>query len=355
MGIIALLLLLGIIPIPVGALFTQPMMKHRTTSLAFVYIMGIMVLVAASELLSVPMTLLQKSFGTFVWTYNGIILVFLILAAVLCRTYIAALLKRTAETLRHADRGWILVLLAVYVPVIVLSFVTTYSYGDDRTYLSMVNDIVESDTLYQIDAATGKEVVFVNAKYALSSYWTWIAYLARMTGMHALVLCKTALMFIFVPMSYAIQGLLAGHWFRNDERKMRVYMLLVVLVSLFGGFSSYTVTYRLYTWVWQSKAFLAIIVLPFLLYYCCMIYEKSTSGWEYVLLLILIVAACSTTLTGTGLAVAMVCLLSVVYAFWRKQPGLVVKTVLACLPAFILMIAYMRYYYFLAFFGLLGE
>ncbi len=355
MGILMLLLLLGVIPIPVGALFTRPMIKKRKMSLTFVYIMGIMVLVALSEILSVPMTLIRGSFSSFVWVYNGVTLAFIILAIVFCRNYIADLVKTAAERIRHADRAWILVLLAIYVPVILLAFVTPYIYGDDRTYLSMVNDIVQSNTLYQIDADTGEEVVFVLAKYALSSYWTWIAYLVKMSGIHSLILCKTVLMFILVPMSYAIQGLLAGHWFRNDERKMRIYMLLVVLASIFGGFSAYTVTYRLYTWVWQSKAFLAIIVLPFLLYYCCMVYEKDTAGWEYVLLMLLIIAACSTTLTGTGLAVAMACLLSAIYAFIQRKIGMVIKTVCSCLPAFVLMVIYMRYYYFLAFFGLLGE
>jgi hypothetical protein len=148
-------------------------------------------------------------------------------------------------------------------------------------------------------------------------------------------------------MAYAVQGLLGSFLFRNQERKMIVYMLFVVLVSIFGGFSNYTVTYRLYTWVWQSKAFLAIIVLPFLFYYCNCIFEYEISWRENVLLLTLILATCSTTLTGTGLAVGMVLVLALIYAVKNKNIKNMIFPVLACFPAYVLMAIYLRYDQFL--------
>jgi hypothetical protein len=346
-GMILMLVLLGIIPVFIGSMAAGAFRRENGSCLAFVYLMGIMILVAVMQLLSVPMTFMRCSFSLLVWIYNGITAVLLIFAIVCRRKQLMEIGKESVYRIRNADRRWILVIAAIYLPVIAVSFYTPYIYGDDTTYITMVNDILSSDTLYQIDVDTGQEVTWVLAKYSLSAYWTWIAYLAKMSGLHPLFLCKTVLIYFFVPMAYAVQGLLGSFLFRNQERKMIVYMLFVVLVSIFGGFSNYTVTYRLYTWVWQSKAFLAIIVLPFLFYYCNCIFEYEISWRENVLLLTLILATCSTTLTGTGLAVGMVLVLALIYAVKNKNIKNMIFPVLACFPAYVLMAIYLRYDQFL--------
>lgn len=351
MGILTLLILLGIVPILIGSLCTARMKKTHESSLTFVYIVGILVLVGISELLSVPMTLFKSRFTDFVWCYNGITLFLCILAVLLCRYRIKEILSRAVLTISKASKKWIIVLLAIYVPVIVLSFVTPYIYGDDTTYLTMVNDILFSNRLYLTDVVTGVEQDWVSAKYALSSYWTWLAYLSKMSGIHPLILCKTILSYFFVPMSYAVQGLLAYYFFAKKERYIIIYMLLVILASLFGGFSNYTVTYRLYTWVWQSKAFLAMIVIPFLFYYCNYVFREKTTANEYVVLFLLICATCATTLTGTGLAVAMACVLATFYMIINRKIRTMVYTVMVCSPAYLLMILYLYYDRFMLIIG----
>lgn len=342
-GILILLILLGVIPVVTGTLFVAPIHRKNATSLTFVYLVGIMVLVAITELLSVPMTLMKLSFSAFVWVYNAFTIVLVLLSLKFCKNLLIKIFQRAKETIQKANKLWILVLIAVYVPVTVLTFVTPYIYGDDTTYLTLVNDIVYSDRLYLTDVVTGIEKDWVLAKYSLSSFWTWLAYLAKMSGSHPLVLCKSVLSFFFVPMAYAAQGLLSAFLFKNNERKMLIYMLLVILVSIFGGFTNYSVTYRLYTWVWQSKAFLAMIVIPVLFYYCNYVFEDMTTRWEYFVLLLMILATCATTLTGTGLAVAMVCGLAGLYAIYNKNIGIFIKTFVACCPAYVLILLYLKY------------
>jgi hypothetical protein len=260
---------------------------------------------------------------------------------------IVSLVKQSNQRFRESGRFRVWILIAVFLPVVVLLFFTPHIYGDDKTYITMVNDILSTNRLYLTNVNTGGEDGWLLAKYALSSYWTWVAYIAKITGIHPLILCKTVLGLIFVPTSYAIQGLFADFLFYGDRRKTNIFLLLVVLVSLFGGFSGYTVTFRLYTWVWQSKAFLAIIVLPFLLYYCNLIYSAKPGFREYLLLFIMNIATCSTTLTGTGLAVAMVCVTAAMYSVIRKQIGILGKTLLSCVPALVLMLIYIRFDYIL--------
>lgn len=342
-GLFILLLVLGVAPVIIGTLFAAPTDREHAKSLTFTYMVGIMVLIAVSELVSVPMTFFKQSVSSYVCMQN-LITIGLILTAILhCRTQLYELLRETKNRIKLADKMWVFVLLGIYVPLIVLAFAEPHIYGDDTTYLTMVNDMVYSDRLYLTDVVSGAESGWVAAKYSLSSFWAWVAYLARTSGIHPLILCKTILPFIFVPMSYAVQGLLAAFFFKNEERRIYIYMLLILLVSIFGGFSNYTVTYRLYTWSWQSKAFLAMIVIPFLLYYCNYIFEGEPTAWEYFILFLMIIATCATTLTGTGLAVAMVCVIALLYAIWNKKVGIVIRTVLVCCPAYALIGLYLVY------------
>ncbi|MDD6157403.1 MAG: DUF6077 domain-containing protein [Lachnospiraceae bacterium] len=342
---------LGIVPIALGPLFTSNIKRNVVGSLIFNYFVGIMVEVALMQLISVPLTLTKCSFSLLVIVYSAVISVLLVLAALFRYRVIRNIFGDAARRIRKASKCWILVLIGIYVPILVLSFQNLYIYGDDKTYITMITDILNSNTLYLRDVDTGIPVGWILSKYSLSSYFTWLAYMAKITGLHPLILCKTALMYIIIPMGYAVQGLLSAYLFRNNERKMLVYMLCVILVTIMGGFSNYTVTYRFYTWVWQSKAFLAIVVLPFLFYYCNLVYEDKAGKREYLILFIAILATCATTLTGTGLAVGMVLFLAGMYSIRNKNVWNLISAVVACCPAYVLMVIYLQYDRFLSLIG----
>ena len=69
-GFVVLLILLGIIPLLIGILCSVPIKRSISQNIIFVYLLGIMVLVAICEALSVPMTLMKRSFTDFLYAYN---------------------------------------------------------------------------------------------------------------------------------------------------------------------------------------------------------------------------------------------------------------------------------------------
>lgn len=346
-GIGILVIVLGLLPIFIGAVVSSHMKREDAKTISFSYFMGLMLMLMVMQLLSVPMTLMRVPFSTLTISYTVILLVFCAVALVFHKDYLKQIGAHAKGILRNLERKWFFVVAVIMIPVVVLAFTTPYIYGDDRTYITMVNDILESNALYQTDFVTGESAPWVLSKYSLSSYWTWIAYLAKVSGLHPLILCKTVLMFFFVPMSYWAQGLLASYLFHNSERRIYLYMAFAGLIGLFGEFSMYSVSYRLYTWVWQSKAFLAIIVLPFLFYYCNLIFEKQVKVFEYVVLFLLVIATASTTLTGTGLAVAMIMVLALIYAVRNRKFSLLVGAGISCTPAFVFALMHLKYTEFL--------
>ena len=65
--------------------------------------------------------------------------------------------------------------------------------------------------------------------------------------------------------------------------------------------------------------------------------------YVFFVLCLLIVATSSTTLTGTGLAVAMVILLALIYAVKEHQLIKIAGAGIACSPALIYMLIYLKY------------
>lgn len=342
-GMLCVLVLLGVCPFVIGVLLSKKASHDLSYNFIYVYMLGLMLLVAISEVIGVPLTLMKASFSTYVLIYSGVLILLMLLAVLTARQRMAQILKKTIQSVKNADRRWRWILLGVFLPILLVEFRTTYVYGDDKVYLAMVNDIVTSNRLYLTNIETGGTDGWVIAKYALSSYWLWIAYLVKISKVHVLILCKTILPFVFVPLGYALQGLLASYLFKGEQRKIWIFMFLVLIFTFFGGFSTYPVTYRFYTWVWQSKAFLAIIAVPFMFLYCSYIYEKGPAFRDYVFLAIMNIAMSSTTLTGTGLAVAMSCVLSMLYAVLYKRLRIVFYTILTCIPSFFIMVFYLKY------------
>lgn len=342
-GILTLTLLLGLIPIVLGALLTVKMNIENSCLISFNYLAGMMTMLTIMQLYSVPMTLLQYTFDELVRAYSVTLVLLCLYVIIRHRRYLTEIWKSFVKRVQKADRRWFFIVLLIFVPAIVLAFYTPYIYGDDKTYLTMVNDIVESNTLYLIDTATGEAVTWVSAKYALSSYWTFLAYLVKVSGVHTLILCKTILIFVFTGVSYMMQGLVGSFLCKNSERKLLYYMFFLSIVQFFGCFSWYSTSFRLYTWIWQSKAFLAIIVIPFLFYACNIIFDKKMEIRNYALLLIGIITACSATLTGAGLALGMVLLLALMYTIRRKDWKILFGAGVTCVPAAIYMLLYLRY------------
>ncbi len=347
LGICILVIVLGLLPIFIGAVISSHIKREDAKTISFSYFMGLMLMLMVMQLLSVPMTLMRVSFSTLTMAYSLLLAFFCVIALLFCKDYLKKILLHGKGIFKNLERKWFFVAAVIMIPVIVLAFTTPYIYGDDRTYIAMVNDILESNALYQTDFATGESAPWVLSKYSLSSYWTWIAYLAKISGIHPLILCKTVLMFFFVPMSYWAQGLVASFLFHNSERRIYLFMAFVGLIGLFGEFSMYSVSYRIYTWVWQSKAFLAIIVLPVLFYYCNLIFEKKVKLIEYLILCMLVIATSSTTLTGTGLAVGMIMVLAFIYAVKNRKFSLLVGAGFACTPALAFAVMHLKYTEFL--------
>ena len=88
--------------------------------------------------------------------------------------------------------------------------------GDDAYYVvqSVITD--ETDTLYRILPYTGFSTS-LDMRHAMAVFPIWIAYLARMTGIHATIVSHSILPLVLIPLTYLIYYEIGKVLFKEKE------------------------------------------------------------------------------------------------------------------------------------------
>lgn len=146
-----------------------------------------------------------------------------------------------------------------------LVFLEPYEYLDEKTYISLINDILSTDVLYGTYSDTGALYDGIgNAipKYLLAPWYPFLAYLCHIGGVHPLILGKTILPVVMLLLSYASLYFFGRTIIGDDEKsgKLYVYMLIVaVLLELMLPDNDQSVAALVYT-MWGKNLSAAIAV-----------------------------------------------------------------------------------------------
>ncbi len=216
-----------------------------------------------------------------------------------------------------------------------------YIYGDDVTYISMITDFVDTNAIYTKTWAgqlTPTPLNEISYKYVFTSYYPFLGMISMLSGIHPLILCKTALPIIYVPVHYAIILRIGMYLFsREDDVKKRrtklsVFMFFYVLLMEFGQISYYTLSRRLMIWVWNSKSdCFCLLLIPLFFYTFLFLMEceesekllgKSKLFYRQLLIAIIAIACNSATLMGLILSAIVMGIWFIIAAYRLKKPTL---------------------------------
>ncbi len=309
-----LLLFIWLVPIPmlVGGLFGRKYTGGREG--IFKWVAGQIVLWAVFQLLAVPLILLKVSFE--ILTY---LMVAVVLGTLLLRGGIFLVKKQWKREGIHpvqSDKGWgkqTCILAILFGGLLLLQLVLTvflaYEEGDDAYYLAVATSTVDSNMMYTKLPYQGLQTT-LDARHGLAPFPIWIAFLSRLTGMKTISLAQIALPVGLIVMTYAVHYLLAEKLFGKDREKCFLYLLLVEVLTIFGGHSSYTVESFLLVRISQGKAVLCNLILPFLVvllfYYMQQLQDnKKTGGLFWILVYATALSGCLCSTQG-GLLVCMI-------------------------------------------------
>lgn len=344
-----IILLLCLAPFGTGLLINSIVEKeHR--SIGITYLSGFLVLLAVFQLLAVPVVFFD-AFG-----FPLIVKIFTVLTTLLTGGGILSALHlwrregmvfRENVLTRKKSRvelvQWLIVVILIGFQVIMALTHASFD-GDDAYYVvqSLVTD--ETDTLYRILPYTGFSTS-LDMRHAMAVFPVWIAYLARMTGIHATILSHTILPVVLIPLTYLIYYEIGKVLFREKEEQISTYMLYMCFLQIFGNVSIYTNATFFLTRTWQGKSMFANVVIPAVFMVLLWLFEGEPDkrgrrrGLWVLLFTINIVAAMMST-ASVFLNTLLIGVMSLVLCIQEKNIKIMLRMIGCCIPCAVYALLY---------------
>lgn len=324
--LLILVILVFVIPAIVGGLAAS-----ADRSLLFRWVSGQFLLWAGFQVICVPMVLTKRTLGELAVVFSGFMAAMALfsLGAGVRRRAKAAFYHRRMEG-AGGKRDIVALLLwfcvaALLVLQLILALLLAYEEGDDAFYVAISTVAEKSDIMYYSLPYTGGTSL-LDMRHVLAPFPMWVAFLARLTGIRTVTMAQVALPLVLVVMSYAVFFLIGKRLFQNGKRKLPLFLVLLEVLVLFGGYSLQSAENFLLVRTAQGKAVLANIVIPFLLLLLLQILEGlqqegKNCAWKWALTAAAIATGCLCSLEGTLLTCMLlglvgVCMLAC-YRQWK--------------------------------------
>lgn len=342
------ILLLFMVAVPLGAgagivVFVERQEKNT----GFMWMAGYLVLLAVFQILAVPLIVKGARFSVLVLWFAALS-VFLSAAGVIVWLY-----RMHRHPALQAVKGKVekreIILWAVFGALLLLQLFMacylTFADGDDAYFVTVATIADGTDTMYFYLPYTGG-TTSLDMRHALAPFPLYIAFLARITGLHTATVAHVALPVIFIPLTYCIYGLIGSRLLKAKRRLLPVFMIFTAILILWGNYSLYTAETFLMTRTRQGKAALGNIMVPAFFFLVYLIGERLAENKKiekslWLLMICLTTFSCLCSTFGGFLAAVLfgafgLCALTA-YRRWR----LLFPLVLCLLPAAIYMGMYL--------------
>lgn len=253
------------------------------------------------------------------------------------------------------DFHWMLIPAFVFIvfQLLRMVYLQPVDYGDDEVYLTMVNDIGNTNIIHGLDVNNGLELPLsdISYKYIFTSYFPYLAFWSKIFHFHPLLLCKSFMPLFFGILAYGVFWLMADLFFPGDGRRKGTFMFLVALMVEYGNKMNHGFARRMLLWTWNSKSVLYTILLPLLLY-LCMKYmggigrngEGKGMTWKAtVILSMTLLANGAATLMGVGFSTIAFGLSGLVWAIQKKDRKIFLRMMVAAIPTVTILLLTVLY------------
>lgn len=329
--------LLGMVPIKVMNRF------QRTPAMA--YLCGWFVSFSVFELVAVPFILLERSFTEVVVLYSIVLAVILGISVFYGRDAIKQLFswkqwkKGLLEMSWWTRLGWLIVIVLAAAQ---MAEAVCYEYydGDDAYYIAQSVMTDTFDTMYLRDNYTGY-LYDLDIRHALSPTPIYIAWMSRISGIHAAIIAHSVLAPIWLFLMYCVYSQIGRRLLAKNQEWQPLLLLFLIIWTSFGKVSLYTSETFIMTRTWQGKGLMAGIILPALV--LCLIYlaDKAPKPGTWILLVTVILSAVFATSVSFMLVPTVVGIAAVLIGWQKKSAKTVLLMGVCCLPCMILAFCYL--------------
>lgn len=320
----------GVLPYLLGGVFTKRIENNPCFPMNRV-LNGYILMWAVVQLISVPMIYLGRSFGEMTAFCCNIFLVIALWQLVCERKTLWTEWKGYGT--RFRERGfWYGVLILLMILQAIYVGICYQVNDDDAFYVASAQTSLDTNTLFSIDPYTGEAFSTFPARYVLSPFPLFMAFISKLVGVKATVMAHTLLPMVLIMLVYAVYSLWAGELFRDNHKAQTMFMFFVMVVLAFSDFSTHARGMMMFPRIWQGKAVLATILLPLVLLWGVRMIQYPLKKTQWIYMFVVMLACCHTSSMGIMLAAIELGLCGLLAALTQKNIRLLFYTILCCIP-----------------------
>ena len=335
---ISLLLHFTIVPVAVGRLITYRIKDPQHQSPIVTYIIGLFGGLSLFYLLNFGFSwyqnktmttkLITGGFTRLCVTYSIIIAILLIIWMIRewrNRAKLVAEVQSRLASLKDSflNDKLLIVYAILFAGLMLIQMYAAYRYEinewsyDDYDYVVTSVDDIDSDMITNVNFITG-EAPYTSTKRAAQAWTTYVAYLSVSSGFDVTTICHTILPVLLLLIAYSIYYYMARFLFSKSDDRL-IFMIILATASVMGMFSHYSPTFRLLCALWQGKAVLTAIVIPFMIAYMARVYSKPLDSRVACAIALFSVGACSLTITASLLMTITTVIMFVLMAVYNRK------------------------------------
>ena len=226
-----------VIPFCVGIIPAVALGEKRKAP-STVFLTGWILMLALFQVCAVPCVLLRKTLTDLDFMYTvmlGLLSMIgvIIVAIELTRKNVADCFAfpNTKNSSKEEWLTWSL-FAVLFVFQMVMAVIYMTPDGDDAYYVTHAVMADEFDSMYVMEPYTGV-VGVLDQRHVLAPFPMFIALLARKSGLHAAAVAHTILPLVLIPLTYMTFYKLGKAFWKKEEKKLSVYMVLIAMVQMF--------------------------------------------------------------------------------------------------------------------------
>lgn len=345
--IIGSILWLGVVPCLQGV-WLLSCLKRGKEGLADDIVAGYLLMFAVCQIIAIPMILMEVRFSVFCRALAAVYLILAVLGLIKGRK---ELIRNLSELLRNLlSHAWT-VYAAVAAVLVQAYYYIQYMVTnlDDAYFVAVATTAIETNTMYRYSPYTGRAVTGFNLRYCLSPFSMLQAFLSKCIGVHPSTLDHTimapalviAAYLVYVSMGRLLFSEEAEHGQKESREKMiGLFVLFLSMVHVTSYYCMRNQGSVLLVRIWQGKATLAAMLLPFLLYHCYRMAQRPLEKGNVVLLVLTGFACCLVSSMGMVLPLVMMGIFALLFGVFQKNGRYVVKMMAGCIPGVLYGILY---------------
>lgn len=348
-------LVLGVLPIMFGDRIWNEIIEKPKDLLSEIvgrYLIGTIGMWAVFQLIAVPMILAKGSFSVVVWLWEASVVVILLMQSLWMIKKKKHIFQRGRGIEKDCNRKlyedkriafcYALMCGIVFYQCMMCVLGTQYDEDDARFVVNAL-EAFDHDSMLLINPATGNYVgtwFDELAKDVVSPWMFYIALIAKIINIHPTIIAHTVLPGVLVAMSYGCYWLIAGRIYQKNWTQRCFFVILIAIINLYFTNSNLTQAVFLLTRVWQGKAVVAGVMIPFLMYLMLLLYDRHCERQVYYLFFLTDMACCLLSGMGIFLSGIFIGITGLYITITRKDFRVLLRLIIACIPTILFGVVY---------------